>query len=229
MTIRSGRFGTYLQLGESKSKEEKPKRSSIPKGVDPNDVDLDYALKLLALPREIGPHPETGSMILAGLGRYGPYVQHEKVYANVQSIEDVFNIGLNRAVTVLAEKAANKGARFGRGAAQRTVLKDLGDHPDGNGRIEVLDGRYGPYITHNGVNANVPRGKDPAEVSVEEAVALLAERAAKGGGKKAKPRPAAKATRAKPAAANDDDVVPKKKPAARKKAVKAPPDKDAAE
>jgi DNA topoisomerase-1 len=226
VTLRSGRFGTYLQLGEAKSKDEKPKRSSIPKGVDPNDVDLEYALKLLALPREVGVHPESGEMILAGLGRYGPYVQHGKTYANVESIEDVLSIGLNRAVTVLAEKAAGKGARFGRGQRQREVLKDLGEHPDGNGRIEVLNGRYGPYITWNSVNANVPRGKEPAEVTVEEAVRLLAERAARGGGaKKGKGR--AKAGKAAtPAAANDDGDAPAKKPAARKKSA---PSKDAAE
>ncbi len=192
VTVRTGRFGTYLQLGEAQSKDEKPKRSSIPKGVDPADVDLEYALKLLSLPREVGPHPETGDMILAGLGRYGPYVQHAKTYANVESIEDVFSIGLNRAVTVLAEKVAGKGSRFGR-ARQREVLKDLGDHPEGNGKIEVLNGRYGPYITWNGINANVPGGKEPTEVDLEEAMALLAERAAKGGGKKKSPRGAAKA------------------------------------
>jgi DNA topoisomerase-1 len=233
VTLRSGRFGTYLQLGEAKSKDEKPKRSSIPKGVDPNDIDLEYALKLLALPREVGVHPETGETILAGLGRYGPYVQLGKSYANVESIEDVFSIGLNRAVTVLAEKAAGKGARFGRGQRQREVLKDLGEHPQLGGKIEVLNGRYGPYITHAGVNANVPRGKEPAEVTVEEAVRLLAERAAKGGGGKSRTAKG-KARKAAPKAANDDGEAlktdgeaPKKKPA--KKASPKAVRKDAAE
>jgi DNA topoisomerase-1 len=233
VTLRSGRFGTYLQLGEAKSKDEKPKRSSIPKGVDPNDIDLEYALKLLALPREVGVHPETGETILAGLGRYGPYVQLGKSYANVESIEDVFSIGLNRAVTVLAEKAAGKGARFGRGQRQREVLKDLGEHPQLGGKIEVLNGRYGPYITHAGVNANVPRGKEPAEVTVEEAVRLLAERAAKGGGGKSRTAKG-KARKAAPKAANDDGEAlktdgeaPKKKPA--KKASPKAARKDAAE
>ncbi|MEZ5819042.1 MAG: type I DNA topoisomerase [Hyphomicrobiaceae bacterium] len=234
VTLRSGRFGTYLQLGEAKSKDEKPKRSSIPKGVDPNDVDLEYALKLLALPREVGQHPEDGVTILAGLGRYGPYVQHGKVYANVESIEDVFSIGLNRAVTVLAEKAAGKGSRFGRGQRQREVLKDLGDHPEGEGKIEVLNGRYGPYITWNGVNANVPRGKEPAEVTVEEAVLLLAERAAKGGGKsRSKGKAKAKAKAPAGEAANDDAGTGKKKPAPKKRAAakrsKSDTSKDAAE
>ncbi len=228
VTLRSGRFGTYLQLGEAKSKDEKPKRSSLPKGVDPNDVDLEYALKLLALPREVGQHPETGDMILAGLGRYGPYVQHGKSYANVESIEDVFSIGLNRAVTVLAEKAAGKGGRFGRGAQQRDVLKDLGPHPSGEGKIEILNGRYGPYITHGGVNANVPRGKEPADVTVEEAVLLLAERAAKGGGKSRFGKGKAKKSAA-PKAANDEGGTIKKKPAKSKKATTKAPRKDAAE
>ncbi len=228
VTLKSGRFGTYLQLGEAKSKDEKPKRSSLPKGVDPNDVDLEYALKLLALPREVGPHPETGEMILAGLGRYGPYVQHGKTYANVESIEDVFSVGLNRAVTVLAEKAAGKGSRFGRGAQQRDVLKDLGPHPSGEGKIEILNGRYGPYITHGGVNANVPRGKEPADVTVEEAVMLLAERAAKGGGKSRFGKGKAKKSAA-PKAANDADAPAKKKAAKAKKPAAKSARKDAAE
>ena len=233
VTLRSGRFGTYLQLGEAKSKDEKPKRSSIPKGIDPNDVDLEYALKLLALPREVGPHPETGDMILAGLGKYGPYVQQGKVYANVETIEDVFTIGLNRAVTVIAEKVAGKGGRFGKGAAQRNVLKDLGEHPSEGGKVEVLEGRYGPYITHNKVNANVPRGKEPVDVTLEEAVVLLAERAAKGGGGKSRFGKAKAKAKPKAAdAANDDTAAaaPKKKPAAKKKpATKSTPRKDAAE
>ncbi len=191
VTLRLGRFGTYLQLGEAKDwDDEKPKRSSIPKGIDANSVDLELALKLLSLPREVGEHPETAKMITAGLGRYGPFILHDGTYANVETIEDVFSIGLNRAVTVLAEKKAGKGGRFGRGA-QREVLKDLGEHPGEGGKIEVLNGRYGPYITHNKVNANVPRGKEPSEVTLEEAVGLLAERVAKGGGPKSKPRKAA--------------------------------------
>jgi DNA topoisomerase-1 len=232
VTLRNGRFGTYLQLGEAKSKDDKPKRSSLPKGVDPSSVDLAYAIKLLSLPREIGQHPETGETILAGLGRYGPYVQHGKAYANVESIEDVFTIGLNRAVTVLAEKAAGKGSRFGGAARQRDVLKDLGEHPAAGGKIEILNGRYGPYIAHAGINANVPRGKEPGEVTVEEAVILLAERAAKGGTKKparGKPKAAAKAAKAAKPAANDDGPAPKKKAPAKKKPAAKTARKDAAE
>ncbi len=232
VTIRTGRFGTYLQLGEAKSKDEKPKRSSLPKGWDPATIDIERALMLLNLPREIGPHPEDGEMINAGLGRYGPYVQHGKRYANVESIEDVFTIGINRAVTVLAEKAAGKGGRFGRGQAQREVLKDLGEHPEFGGKMEILNGRYGPYISHNKVFANVPRGKEPAEVTSAEAVLLLAERAAKGPSKGkpkrasgGKPKAAAdKADGAPPARKTAAKAAPKKKPG-----TKSAPKKDAAE
>lgn len=216
VTLRTGRFGPYLQLGEAVD-GEKPKRASIPRGVDPASVELEYALKLLSLPREVGTHPETGKPITAGLGRYGPFVLHDGMYANVESIEDVFTIGLNRAVTVLAEKAAGGGkGRFGR--AKPTVLKDLGEHPDG-GKIEVLSGRYGPYVKHEKINATIPNGKDPAALTVEEAIELIAARAAKSGKKPAKKakataKPAAKKTAAKTA------TKAAAKPAAKKAAKK---------
>jgi len=212
--VKSGRFGTYLQLGEQKDYEDggKPKRSSIPKGIDAAAIDLEKALALLSLPREVGLHPETGTMVTAGLGRFGPYILHDGTYANVEGAEELFSIGLNRAVTLLAEKRAGGGkGRFGR-AAVRKVLKDLGEHPDEGGKIEVLDGRYGPYISHNKVNANVPKGRDPASLSVSEAVTLLAERIAKGG---LKPKRGAKVPAKKSAAkANDGDAgATAKKPA----------------
>ena len=227
VTLRTGRFGAYVQLGEQgKDKEDKPKRSSIPKGVDAASVDLEKALQLLSLPREVGLHPETQKPIVAGLGRYGPFILHDGMYANLESVEDVFTIGLNRAVTILAEKAAGGGkSRFQRG--KPTVLKDLGAHPDGGGNIQVLSGRYGPYINHAKINANVPKGKEPAAVTVEEAIALLAERAAKGGGKTAKGRKAAKP--AKAAAEKSAEAKPAKKAAAKPKkaaAKKAAPSTD---
>lgn len=216
VVLKSGRFGPYLQLGEAEG-DEKPKRSSIPKGIDAATIDLEKAMQLLSLPREVGIHPETATPITAGLGRYGPFILHDGTYANVDSIEDVFNIGLNRAVTLLADKRAGKGGgRFGRGAVQKKVLKDLGEHPDEGGKIEVLDGKYGPYVSHNKVNATVPKGKKPEDLTVDEAVALLAERIAKGGGKK----PAKKAAKksAKPAKAANDDTPSAKKAAPKKKA-----------
>ena len=153
-------------------------------------------MKLLSLPREVGMHPETGKPITAGLGRYGPFILHDGTYANLEGIEEVFSVGLNRAVTLLAEKAAGGKSRFQR--AKPTVLKDLGEHPDGGGKIEVLSGRYGPYVKHGTVNATIPNGKDPAAISVAEAVELIAARAAKGPSKK---KPVRKATAdAKPAA-----------------------------
>ena len=201
--LKAGRFGPYVQLGEG----DKPRRSSLPKGWTPASLDLDQALRLLSLPREVGKDPEDGKPILAGLGRYGPYVQHDKTYASLGSIEEAFEVGLNRAVTLIAEKKAG-GPRGARGA-NAPALKDLGAHPADGQPIRILSGRFGPYIKHGDTNANVPRGMDPQEVTLEEAVALLAERAAKGGGGKAK-RPAPKAAADKPAA--------KKKPATKKKA-----------
>ncbi len=178
VTLRTGRFGPYVQLGEG-SKEEKPKRSSIPKGVDANAVDLAYALKLLSLPREVGLHPETGTPITAGLGRYGPFILHDGTYANLPTVDEVFDVGINRAVVLLAEKKAGGGkGRWQRAAP--TVLKELGDHPGEGGKVQVLSGRYGPYVKHGDVNATLPRGKDPAALTMEEAVTLIAERVAKG-------------------------------------------------
>ncbi len=224
--VKAGRFGPYLQLGEGEG-DEKPKRSSIPKGIDAATIDFEKAIQLLSLPREVGIHPETGTPITAGLGRYGPFIQHDGTYANVESIEDVFSIGLNRAVTLLAEKRAGKGGgRFGRAAA-KTVLKDLGEHPGGGGKIQVLDGKYGPYVSWNKVNATVPKGTNPETLSVDDAIGLLQERIAKGGGKKVAKKAAANAApkaRAK-AAADGEDAPPAKAKAKPKAAAKKAPAK----
>jgi len=182
VTLRKGRFGPYVQLGDG-TEDEKPKRASVPRGVDAATLELENALKLLSLPREVGLHPESGKPIVAGLGRYGPFVLHDGMYANLDSVEDVFTVGLNRAVALIAEKAAGGKGRFQR--AKPTVLKELGEHPDG-GPIQVLSGRYGPYVKHASVNATIPNGKDPATITVEEAVELIAARAAKGSKKPAK-------------------------------------------
>ena len=205
ITLRSGRFGPYLQRGDGKD----AKRSSLPKGWTPETIDHEKALALLALPRDIGKHPETSKMISAGLGRYGPFVLHDGTYANLDSIEDVFSIGLNRAVTVIAEKQSKgKGGRNGGTAA---ALKELGDHPDGGGKIVVRDGKYGPYVNFGKVNATLPKGKDPQSVTIEDALALIAEKEAKGGGGK---KPFRKAAAAKAPAAKKTAA---KKPAAKKK------------
>ena len=204
ITLRTGRFGPYVQRGEG----EKPKRSGLPKGTDKSDVDLELAVKLLNLPREVGVHPEDGKKITSNFGRFGPYVYHDGIYASLPSPEDVFEIGLNHAVTLIAEKKAKGPGR--RGAQQ---LKDLGAAPDGK-PIKVLKGKFGPYVSDGETNATLPEGTEPDSVTMEQALALIAERAAKGG-KKKKPAKAAKAKTEKPAAAKKAD---KKEKAAPKKA-----------
>jgi DNA topoisomerase-1 len=181
VSLRSGRFGPYLQLGEQKQPEkkgekvEKPKRAGIPKGVTPDDIDLEKALALLALPREIGKHPEDGEPIVAGIGRFGPYVKHGKIYASLEEGDEVLTVGLNRAVTLIAEKKLKpgKGRRFGGDPG-----KTLGEHPDKGGPIVVKNGRYGPYVSHNGINATLTGDKTPENVTLEEAVVLIDARAA---------------------------------------------------
>lgn len=215
--LHVGRFGPYLQLGtpDDYDEGEKPKRSSIPKGIDAANVDLDQAIQLLSLPREVGIHPESGKPITAGLGRYGPFVLHDGMYANLESMEEVFSVGINRAVTVLAEKAKGGKGRFQRPKAK--VLKDLGDHPDGDGKIEVLEGRYGPYVSHNKVNATLPKGQEPTSVTLEQAIDLLAEKAKKKPAKKAAKK-AAKKPAKKAAAKKAAKKAAAKKPAAKTKA-----------
>ena len=220
VAIKTGRFGTYLQLGEaSKDKEEKPKRAGIPKGWSLDDITLEGALKLLSLPREIGKSPDDGEPILAGIGRFGPYVQHGKTYANLDSSEDVLTIGLNRAVTLIAEKRANpgKGRRFGADPG-----RSPGDHPQRGGAILVKKGRYGPYVANNGINATIPDAKNPEEITLAEAIELIEARAEKTG---AKPAPRRKGPRkdsrvAKPAA--DTAKKPAKSAKPKKKAAAKP-------
>jgi DNA topoisomerase-1 len=203
ITLRSGRFGPYVQRGEATEEKKKPDRASLPKGWKAEEMDLEKALTLLSLPREVGEHPEGGT-IKANFGRFGPYVMHQgpedkkPVYANLKDPQDVFEIGMNRAVELLAEKRANPGGR-GRGAAK--PLHDLGEHPDEGGPIHIMDGRFGPYVKWGKVNATLPKDVKPEDVTPEKAVELIAEKTAK----KSPPRKAAK----KPAA---------KKPAAKKKA-----------
>ncbi len=212
VSVRAGRFGTYLQLGDQKDygEGEKPKRSSIPKGIDVATIELERAVQLLSLPRDIGTHPDSGEMITASLGKFGPYIKHDKTYANLPQWEDLFTIGLNHAVSLIADKVAGKGqSRFGR--AKPEALRLVGEHPDG-GNIEVFSGKYGPYLKWTDVNATLPKSKDPALVSLEDAVEIIAERVAKGGAKK-KPARKAKAPAKKAAA---------KAPAKSKAKAKAP-------
>jgi DNA topoisomerase-1 len=218
VVVKAGRFGPYIQLGEPKdyAEGEKPKRAGIPKNMSPSDIDLDLALKLLSLPREIGRHPETGEPITAGLGRFGPFVRHEKTYASLEAGDEVFDIGLNRAVTLIAERIAKgpSGRRFGADPG-----KPLGDHPTLGG-VAVKSGRYGAYVTAGGVNATIPSDKTQDTITLEEAIALIDERVAKGGGKPK--RGAKKAKAAKPAKVEADAKAPKPKKAAAKKSAAKP-------
>ena len=164
-----------MQRGPKPPAPEKPKRASLPKGVAPEDIDLEKALALLALPREVGLSPEDGEPILAGVGRFGPYVKHGKIYASLEEGDDVLTVGLNRAMHLIADKIANpkKGRRFGADPG-----KALGEHPDKGGPIVVKNGRYGPYVSHNGVNATLTGDKTPETVTLDEAIVLLDARAA---------------------------------------------------
>ena len=214
VTLRGGRFGPYVQLGEGVD-GEKPKRAGLPKGTEPATVDLELALGLLSLPRDVGLHPESGEPIRAGVGRFGPYVLHGKTYANLEAGDDVLHIGLNRAVTLIAEKVAKggKGRRFGADPG-----RSLGEHPGKGGPIVAKKGRYGPYVSHNGVNATLPSDRTPEEITLDEAIALLDARSAKLGDAPTKRRATPRKAAAKQAAAPKAAKAPAKKSAARRKA-----------
>jgi DNA topoisomerase-1 len=230
VTVRSGRFGSYLQLGEATKDEAgetvKPKRASLPKGVSPDDIDLDRAVKLLALPRAVGKHPDDGEDIIAGIGRFGPYVKHGKTYANIDAGEDILSIGLNRAVTLIEEKKLNpgKGRRFGADPGRQ-----IGEHPQKGGMILAKNGRYGPYVSHNGVNANLPGDKTPETITVDEAISLLDARAERAGGASSRRKRPARAAAPKKSPAPKTAAKPKKRAAASGSAKIARKSKPAAE
>ena len=169
--IRKGPYGPYLQLGDDEQ-AGKPKRTSLPKGVTPDTVDLAKAVDLLALPRVVGSHPESGQDILANIGRYGPYVQHGRTYASLTAEDDVLNVGIERALELIAKKDKKSQA-----------LKSLGNHPETGEPVDVMEGRYGPYVKHQKVNASLPKGTDPESITLDEAVALIAAKAASKGKK----------------------------------------------
>jgi DNA topoisomerase-1 len=219
--LKSGRFGPYFET-PNPSEPEKPRRASVPKGKSPTDVDLATAIKLLSLPREVGMHPSENELIVANIGRFGPYIKMGNLYVNLPDADDVHEIQMNRAVALIEEKKAGgaKG-RFGRAAP--APIKELGESPVTGKPVRVLNGRYGPYINDGDTNANVPKDKKPEDVTFDEALSLLAARAEAGGGKKKKKAPAKKAAangEGKPAKA-----AAKKAPA--KTAAKAAPKKTA--
>ncbi|KQM57806.1 MULTISPECIES: type I DNA topoisomerase [unclassified Sphingomonas] len=210
---KSGRFGPYIQLGDGKD----AKRASIPKDI--GELNLEWALKLLSLPRTIGNHPETGEPIEAAIGRYGPYLKHAGKYARLQTTADVFETGMNAAVVKLAEAAAG-GGRPARGAAKEP-LKVLGAHPRTEAEIKLMEGRYGPYVTDGTTNATIPKSIEPQALTLEEAAQLIDDRAAAAPAK-GKKKPAAKKAAPKKAAAKDGAVkkAPAKKAPAKKPAAK---------
>jgi DNA topoisomerase-1 len=198
VTLRQGRFGLYVQAGEATAEAPKPRRASLPRGLSPEAVDLEKALALLSLPRLVGHHPEDGAPVEAGIGRFGPYVKHGATFASLPAGEDVLSIGMNRAVDLLAKKREGGG----RGAAA-AALRTLGDHPEG-GAVTVHAGRYGPYVKWAKVNATLPKDIAAEAVSLDQALAVIAEKAPAG---KKPPRrtaasaaPATKKAAAKPAA-----------------------------
>ncbi|MEM5477431.1 type I DNA topoisomerase [Pacificibacter sp. AS14] len=205
ISLRSGRFGPYVQRGEATAENKKPPRTSLPKGWAPESIDLEKALLLLDLPREIGPHPD-GGVIAANLGRFGPYLIHQlpdeekPVYANLKETSEVFEIGMNLAMEMITHKRENPG----RGRTVAKALKELGDHPDG-GPIKVMDGKFGPYVKWEKVNVTLPKEIKPEDITVEQALELIATK-----------KPAKK------------KAAPKKKPAAKKPAAKKAPAKKAA-
>ncbi|MDZ5648730.1 type I DNA topoisomerase [Nitrospirillum sp. BR 11828] len=206
VSMKRGPYGVYVQTGAPD--EPKPKRVSLPRAMNPQDVDLDIALRLLALPRSLGPHPETGQEITAGIGRFGPYLKHGDAYKNLTPDDDVLTIGLNRAVVLLAGVAARK-----------TVAgRELGNHPKDGKPITLGSGRFGPYVKHLKLFASIPKAINADTITLEQAVELLAAKAAKDSGKKA-------------ATTADGEEKPKKaaaKKAPAKAAAKAPAEKKAA-
>lgn len=216
--VLSGPYGPYVQLGDVTDERPKPKRSSIPKNLDPAAIDLDTAVKLLSLPRRIGKHPVDGKVVTAGLGRFGPYVVHDKKYGNFDRkthtfvtsdgrVVDVLTVDLPAALEMLAQSKS-------RGAA--APLKDLGPHPEDQQPVGVFEGRYGPYVKHGKVFASIPKDRDPTSVTLTEALTWLAERAAQGTKSKRTPR-SAKKTAAGARHSSAKTTAAAKKTAARKK------------
>jgi len=220
VTLRKGPYGHYVQLDETG--DEKPKRVSLPKGIPLDQVSLPLALGLLSLPRVVGEHPETKKPIMAGIGRFGPYLQHDGKYKSIPKDDDVLTIGLNRAVDLLAQESK------GRGRNAPAPGKPIGEHPEDKQPVTLHEGRYGPYVKWGKVNATIPKGIEPSSLTLDQAVSLISERAAKMGGGKARKAPKAKAApkvkkaaKEKAEAAEASAAKPAKKPAAKKTVKKA--------
>jgi DNA topoisomerase-1 len=170
--LKNGPYGPYVEM-DPESEGEKPKRVSLPKGKEPGDVDLDFAVKLLRLPRTVGSDPKSDEEIVAGLGRFGPFVRRGKTFASLKGNDELWTVSVDQAVALLDAKAAGK----------RLPLRELGEHPDTGEDVVVMSGRYGPYVTDGQVNATLPKGTEPEDVDLATAVALLTDKASKGPGK----------------------------------------------
>ena len=176
IVLKSGRYGPYVEMETDK----KPKRTSLPKSWPYDLMDLDKGLRLINLPRKIGEHPEDGNQIISALGRFGPYIKHNKTYVSLKDPEDMFNLGMNRAVELIADKIANPGRR----ANSATVLKELGKHPESNIAITIMSGRYGPYIKYEKINATLPKNKNPEDITLETALEYINAKISKSPKKK---------------------------------------------
>ncbi|UWR34306.1 type I DNA topoisomerase [Sulfitobacter sp. W027] len=215
--VFKGRFGPYVQRGAVTEENKKPPRQSIPKDWVPEDLTLEQGVMLLSLPREIGPHPEDGVMVWANIGRYGPYIKHAEstsdrggTNANLEGIDEVWTVGMNRAVQLLAEKVASRG---GRGKAAKPI-REMGEHPDLGGAVNVMEGKYGPYVKWEKVNATIPKEIEPGDLTMERAVELIEEKLAKSPAKRKA------ATKKAPAKKTTAKKAPAKKPTAKKPAAK---------
>jgi DNA topoisomerase-1 len=220
--LKIGPYGPYVQLGEEEEgSKKKPKRVSLLKNMAADDMTLDLALQLLSLPRTLGDHPESGKTVKAGVGRFGPYIVYDGTYASLKKEDNVLEVELPRALELLEAAAARKGGKGGRGSA-KSVLKDLGEHPDG-GSVQVLDGRYGPYVKYGKINATLPEGVKPEEVTLAQAQIWIAEKAGTKGAKKSSTkRTTAKASTSKtsPAQKSPAKKSPAKKSTTKKSASK---------
>jgi DNA topoisomerase-1 len=214
VSVQHGRFGHYVQFGETPprvkgKKPEMPKRSSIPAGTSHTGITLAEALQLLSLPRDLGAHPDDGEIMVASRGRFGPYVKHGDQFRSLEEGDDVFTITLERALALLAAPKVSR-----RRTMTKTVIRSIGNRPDGGAEIRLMDGRYGPYVTDGAVNASLPKSADPAALTIAEAIELLNARAAAGPGKGSRePRGGGRAAggRARPAALAKKRAVRSKK------------------
>ncbi|MFT4960008.1 MAG: DNA topoisomerase-1 [Paracoccaceae bacterium] len=217
--VFKGRFGPYVQRGPMTEEIKKPPRQSVPKDWPAQELELDKAIMLLSLPREIGPHPEDGIMVWSNIGRYGPYIKHAAstserggTNANLEGLDEVFTVGMNRAVQLLAEKVASRGAR---GVGAKT-LREMGEHPDSSGPVSIMEGKYGAYVKWEKINATIPKEIEPDALTMDQALELInVKLAKKGTRKKAAPKkkPAAKKPAAKKKAPSKKTPAKKTKPA----------------